>query len=67
MKEYLGADRGPRECIGTYQVEIKQGKRRDQEILPIQIAEVYGPNPLSPQRQGSDQHHANQQKHRQCC
>jgi hypothetical protein len=66
MKNLIGAQRGEAESGGGYEVKVKQGKRRNQKISLVCIAEFQGSDSLPSQEQESGHHHANKQNDRQC-
>lgn len=47
MEKFLCAYGGQIECVGKHEIEIEKHKRRDQEILLVQIAEIRGFYPFS--------------------
>jgi len=66
MKNLLGAQRAETESGGEHEVKVKQGKRRNQKISLVRIAEFQGSDSLPFQEQESGHHHANKQNDCQC-
>src|SRR5215471_14679 len=66
VKNLFGAQRGETESGGEYEVKVKQGKRWNQKISLVCIAEFQGSDSLPFQEQESGHHHANKQNDCQC-
>ena len=66
MEELLIGYRGPVECLGKHDIEVKKGKGRDQEVRLVEPAEMHGPDPLPFKQKDSGQDHCQQQNKRYC-
>src|SRR5262249_14054472 len=66
-RDYFGMEKlvrrhsRPVECLGEQDIEIEQGKWRDQEIRLVYFAEFHGFYALSSQNRDSGQYHPKQQ------
>jgi len=69
-RDYFGIEKlvrrhsRPVECLGEQDIEIEQGKWRDQEIRLVYFAEFYGFDALPSQDSDSGQYHPKQQNDR---